>query len=342
MRVFAKTLLGALLGALPAPLVALEEITDFGSNPGQLQMFLQRPSETLDEMPLVVALHGCTMSADRFDNETGLAALAEELGFVLLLPQQSDDNQPRKCFRWYDEDHNRPGLGESASILQMIDHALAHEAIDPDRVEIMGLSAGGAMTAVMLANYPSRFDGGAIIAGLPFDCNRPRGTFDGWWSVLRGLRWSSLFDGADAAYACGVKSGLAPVDRDPADWARYITDIAQDVPETWPRLSIWQGAADETVEPQNLRELVDQWTALQPDLVQIPETDETVSGATRKVWRLHSGEPRLETWELPDLPHAVPVNAQATPACGIAEADYMSNGTICAVRRIVDFWGLLP
>ena len=340
MRYPATLCLIASLTALPAQTFALEEISDFGSNPGDLRMFLQRPGEAVDDMPLVVALHGCTMDAESFDNETGLAALADTVPFVLLLPQQTSDNQPNGCFRWYDEDDNQPGRGESASILQMIDHAISAEDIDPSRVHVMGLSAGGAMTAVMLANYPERFAGGAIIAGVPFDCNRTRGRFDGWWSVLRSAR--TFLDGADAAYACGVKSGLAPVDRSPEAWANYVSDALETAPETWPRLSIWQGSADETVQPRNLDELVDQWTGLQPDLVDIPETDDTVVGATRRVWRLPSGDARLETWELPDLGHAVPVNQNATPPCGIGSAPFMAEGTICAAQKILQFWGLAP
>ncbi|EIE52561.1 hypothetical protein AL035_18240 [Salipiger aestuarii] len=335
-----KSMLFASIMALPAPVFALEEIVDFGPNPGGLRMFLQRPSQPVDDMPLVVALHGCTMDAASFDNETGLAALGEAVPFVLLLAQQIPENQSNGCFRWYDKSHNRPGLGESASLLQMIDHALDTDEIDPERVHIMGLSAGGAMTSVMLANYPSRFAGGAIIAGLPFDCNRPRAAFDGWWSVLRASR--RFLDGADAAYACGVKSGLAPVDRSPKTWAGYVTDVLETPPAVWPRLSIWQGGADDTVHPHNLDELTDQWTGLQPDLVDIPETDDTVDGATRRVWRLTSGDARLETWQIETLDHAVPVNQNATPPCGIGSADHMAEGTICAAQKILQFWGLAP
>ena len=99
---------------------ALEHVTEFGDNPGHLDMFVHKPAEFRSGLPLVVALHGCRQTAQDVDDETGLVALAEETPFVLLLPQQRTTNMPVSCFRWYDVDDNRPGRGESASIAAMI------------------------------------------------------------------------------------------------------------------------------------------------------------------------------------------------------------------------------
>ena len=81
------------------PSAALEPVSDFGANPGDLLMFLHRPSGFREGLPLVVALHGCRQTAAGFDDETGLVALAEEIPFLLLLPEQSEDNMSRRCFR---------------------------------------------------------------------------------------------------------------------------------------------------------------------------------------------------------------------------------------------------
>ena len=67
------------LGLLaPVQAVALERVAEFGENPGRLDMYLHRPDDFRTALPLVVALHGCRQTAEDFDDETGLIALAEE------------------------------------------------------------------------------------------------------------------------------------------------------------------------------------------------------------------------------------------------------------------------
>lgn len=319
---------------LSTPSTALEKITDFGDNPGNLDMFLHRPAPDDADLPLVVALHGCTQTAEEFGSETGIRALADELPFVLLLPDQRPDNMFNRCFRWYDTRDNRPGRGESASILAMIDFALANEPIDPDQVYVFGLSAGGAMTAVMLANYPDRFAGGAIFAGLPYGCNRPINFFDFTWNWLHyfGL------DGAAASYACGIGE-FSLTDRDAADWAGYVKESAATEPGSWPPLSLWQGGGDETVDPDNLTELLEQWSALH-GIDRVPDDEEAGEDATRAIYEDADGVARIETWTLPDFGHAVPIDANGDPeTCGI-EGAHVFNADICAVRRVLEFWQL--
>ncbi|MBN9674784.1 alpha/beta hydrolase family esterase [Salipiger bermudensis] len=325
------------LALLQGPALALEPLADFGDNPGALDAFLYRPDGLSAPAPLIVALHGCLMSAAGFDDETGLTALADDLGAVLLLPQQREANMERGCFRWHDDDDNQPGKGESASILQMIDQALASEGADPARVYVMGLSAGGAMSAVLLANYPHRLAGGAIIAGLPYGCNRPAGIFDFNWYTLHYNIFAQ--DGADASYACGITRFFSATDRDAEDWASYVHEVIDAEPEDWPLISIWQGLGDETVDPANLQELTEQWTAV-IGIDALPDATERFGRATRNLYRDDQGETRIESWSLEGFPHAVPVDTDGTPeSCGF-EAEHITDGGVCAVRRIAQFWGL--
>src|SRR5699024_2163655 len=119
---------------------------------------------------LVVALHGCTQSAQDYAHGAGWLEPAERHGFALLLPQQNATNNPALCFNWFVPEHIRHGSGEAESIRQMIDYVSTHQPIDPDRIFITGLSAGGAMATAMLAAYPQVFAGGAIMSGLPYGC----------------------------------------------------------------------------------------------------------------------------------------------------------------------------
>ena len=126
----------------------LRETQDFGSNPGTLRML--------------------TQTAASYDRGAGWSTLAKRYGFALLLPEQQRSNNPNGCFNWFQTGDIKRGYGEALSIRQMVAKMVADHGIDPDRVFVTGLSAGGAMASVMLATYPDVFAGGAIIAGLPY------------------------------------------------------------------------------------------------------------------------------------------------------------------------------
>ena len=146
----------------------LKPLDTFGSNPGNLGAWYHVPTSASENAPLVVVLHGCTQNAAAYDHGSGWSELAEEQGFVVLLPEQRAANNPTLCFNWFEPADTRRGSGEPLSIIQMIDALVAQEGLNPARVFITGLSAGGAMTSVMLATYPEKFAGGAVVAGLPY------------------------------------------------------------------------------------------------------------------------------------------------------------------------------
>src|SRR2546430_173178 len=146
----------------------LTELTGFGSNPGALRMFTYVPKKLARSPALVVVLHGCTQSAASYDLGAGWSTLAERYGFVLLFPEQTPANNPKTCFNWFLPGDTARGRGEALSIRQMIEKTIGAHGIDRAQVFITGLSAGGAMTAAMLATYPEVFAAGAIIAGLPY------------------------------------------------------------------------------------------------------------------------------------------------------------------------------
>jgi poly(hydroxyalkanoate) depolymerase family esterase len=162
----------------------LVEVARFGTNPGNLRMFAYVPGSLQYSRALVVVLHGCGQTAANYDLGAGWSTLAKRYGFALLLAEQSVSNNANTCFNWFNPDDTARGCGEAESIRQMITRMVADHGIDQRRIYITGLSAGGAMTSVMLATYPEIFAAGAIIAGLPF------GVASNVREALKGMRAS--------------------------------------------------------------------------------------------------------------------------------------------------------
>src|SRR5689334_6487539 len=166
MRLVCAAVLAATTATAEA---AMTPVTDFGSNPGALDMFEYAPANLPSGRPLVVVLHGCTQQAASME-AAGWAALADKYQFAVVYAQQRAANQNLSCFTWYEPGDTSRGQGEALSILQMVDKMVESHKLDAGRVYVTGFSAGGAMTAAMLAAYPDRFRAGAVMSGLPYKC----------------------------------------------------------------------------------------------------------------------------------------------------------------------------
>src|ERR1700694_5802815 len=107
------------------------------------------------------------------------------------MPQQQSSNNAQGCFNWFNPEDTSRERGEACSIRQMIARMVGDHGIDPGRIFVTGLSAGGAMTSVMLAAYPVVFAAGAIIAGLPY------GVASNVREALTGMHGSRAFSPHD-------------------------------------------------------------------------------------------------------------------------------------------------
>jgi poly(hydroxyalkanoate) depolymerase family esterase len=289
----------------------LRELTGFGANPGNLRMFAHIPERLPPDPPLVIALHGCTQTADEYDRGTGWSSLADQFGFAVVYPQQQPSNNPKNCFSWFLREDTSRGSGEALSIREMVEHAIAKLAADPRRVFVTGLSAGGAMASAMLATYPEMFAGGAIIAGLPYGCaSNVQQAFEAMFSEQEG-----------AAQMLGDRVRAASSHRGP-----------------WPKISVWHGTSDPIVKSSNSEEIVRQWTNVH-GLSNTPSHERLISGHRLRVWSDANGEALVEAFSINNMAHGVPLATAGPQRCGSAGAFFLDAG-ISSTHHIARFWGL--
>jgi poly(hydroxyalkanoate) depolymerase family esterase len=176
-------------------------------------------------VPLVVALHGCTESADQFRQLTRWDQLAEAKGFIVVFPQQSANNNQQKCWNFFQTASMQRDAGEPALIAGITRWVQAHYTVDARRTYVNGLSAGGAMSSVMAATYPDLYAAAGIGSGCEYAAT----------ATCAGYKSSDPVQAGKQAYsAMGSHARVMPV-------------------------ILFEGDKDTTVPPVNAQQLVQQW-----------------------------------------------------------------------------------
>lgn len=290
----------------------LVETTSFGSNPGALRMWSYLPPKLPAKAALVVVLHGCGQTAAGYEFGAGWSMLARRYGFALLMPEQQKANNPQGCFNWFNPEDIRRGHGEAASIRAMVEQMVRTHKLDRKRVFITGLSAGGAMSAVLLATYPDVFSAGAVIAGLPF-------------GVAHNVR-QALHAMMSPATHSGPELG---------DRVRHASHHQG----PWPKLSVWHGSADRTVHPGNASQLVLQWL----DLHGVPATsseEAMVDGHARRQWLNSDGDAVVESFTIAGMAHGTPLGVADTGERFGSPGPFLLEAGIASSYHIAKFFGL--
>ncbi|MDN5718035.1 MAG: PHB depolymerase family esterase, partial [Janibacter sp.] len=292
-----------------APAGSLTQVSSFGPNPGNLTMHEYVPADLPAGAPTVVAMHGCTQSAQAYHAGSGWSELADEYGFAVVYPQTSSANNASSCFNFFQSGDTTRGQGEVASIAQMVEHARSSHDLGSDNTFVTGLSAGGGMTSAMLATYPDLFTGGSVVAGLPYHCA------------------TSMID----AFGCMNN----PPNKTPDQWGALARQGFSGYSGPRPKVAIWHGTADSTVVPANATELVDQFT----DVAGVSTTPTGTTSLPAGTTRTSYGDDAVVRYSVQGMGHGTPVDPGSGPEkCGQAGA-YLLD-TICSARHDAAFFGL--
>lgn len=227
------------------------------------------PARMRGERPaLIVMLHGCTQNADDFAVGTGMNALAEEHGFLVAYPEQTPAGNHMGCWNWFLPQDQLRDQGEPSIIAGLTRALIAEMNVDPGRVFVAGLSAGGAMEEVMSATYPDLYSGAGVHSGLVYGV------------------------ASDTASAFAAMSGKSN------GRARKSTDRVRTI--------IFHGGSDHKVHPTNGELILAEARAgLSAHHLEITQSGtDNGRGYSRTIVANASGVPQVEYWAIEGLGHA--------------------------------------
>jgi poly(hydroxyalkanoate) depolymerase family esterase len=236
----------------PASAATLTQVTNFGNNPSNIEMFIYVPENVAPEPALVLGIHWCGGSANAFYTGTEWARLADQYGFIVVYPSVT---RASKCWDVASEASLSGTGSDSVGIKSMMDWTINRYGVDTDKIFSTGTSSGAMMTNVMLGVYPEVFEAGASFSGVPYTCFRTGSSSE----------WNSQCSGGE-------------IDRTPQQWGDEVRATNPGYTGPWPRMQIWHGTNDDVLRYPNFQEQIDQWTNVNgtdqtPDFSDTPQAN---------------------------------------------------------------------
>lgn len=278
---------GAVALSSPASAASLVQVTNFGNNPGGMQMHIYVPDNRPANPAIVVAMHGCGGSGPGFYSGSEFASLSNQYGFIVIYPSAMQEAGFGRCFdTWSAASKRRGGGSDPVSIESMVNYARTQYGGDINRVYATGSSSGGMMTQHMLAVYPDLFKAGASFMGVPFGC----------------------FDNA-AAYPPGGPCTNGTMNKTPQQWGDLVRGAYPGYTGPRPPIQLWHGTNDTLVPYSLLQESVEQWTNVH-GLSQTPTSTDT----PQPNWNRRRFGTQVEAYAIQGAGHSLPSSGMARVA----------------------------
>jgi len=230
---YASAALAVATGVQAAQNQLVQVTANIGPNPNDVGMYVYKPTKLANPLPLIVAIHYCTGTAQAYFSGTQYATLADTYGFLVVYP-----NSPRSggCFDVNTNatlTHN--GGGDSQGIASMVTYSIATYGVSASHVYVTGSSSGAMMTNVMSGSYPNLFQAASIYSGVPFAC----------------------FAGPNAWNSACADGDISMTG---AQWGDLVRAAYPGYTGSRPKMLIWHGTIDTTLYYENFGQEILEWT----------------------------------------------------------------------------------
>ncbi|QRV75874.1 carbohydrate esterase family 1 protein [Ceratobasidium sp. AG-Ba] len=220
-------------GGANIPKGTLAPISNFGTNPTGVKLYVYVPTSVKSNPAMLVALHYCGGSAQALYTGTSFKQYADQYGFVVMYPGTSDSSGCWDVYSSATFKHN--GGGDSLGIASGIRYLTTALNVNPARVVAAGLSSGAMMTNVMAGAYPDLIKAGSVHMGVAYGCFAGSGF------------WNS-------------QCATGQLIKTPQQWGDLVRSGYSGYTGSRPKMQLWHGTVDTTLYPQNLQEEIKQWT----------------------------------------------------------------------------------
>jgi acetylxylan esterase len=273
-----------LVSGRPAAAATLTRVTNFGNNPSNLNMYVYVPDRVAARPALLVAIHYCTGTASALFSGYfhDFVTAADQFGFVIVFPEATRSGQ---CFDVYSPQAlTRNGGSDPVGIISMVNYAKANFNVDPNRVYVAGVSSGAMMTNVMAAEYPDVFKAGSAYMGVPATCFATGSSTNTW----------------------STPCANGQITKTAQQWGDAARAMFPGYTGAYPRMQLFHGTADGTLNFVNFGEEIKQWTNLNGVSQTALMTDAPFASTTRTRYGNTSAQPPVEAYSVSGAGHELP------------------------------------